>query len=89
MMWRDIGRTGAELKFLKATRSPLARRREGLGTVTVTMNQRGHGNKRETLFCVYSVSCCFFTELERTKVFLIYTQLCMDPIMTTKGEIQY
>lgn len=51
-IWDDVARhwqdPGPHKKFLSATGSPVARPREGLGTVTVTMNQRGHGNKQDT-----------------------------------------
>jgi len=50
------------------------------------MNQRGHGNKQDTFLFLFRA---VFTELDRTEVFLIYIQLCMDLVMTIKGEIQY
>lgn len=76
--WQDRGR--AKVPGVQRA-PPLARPREGIGTVTVL---DGHGSKQDT-FLFRAV----FTELDRTKVFLIYTQLCMDLIMTTNGEIQY
>jgi len=47
------------------------------------MNQRGHGNKQDTFLFLFRA---VFTELDRTEVFLIYIQLCMDLVMTIKGE---
>lgn len=85
-MWRDTGGTGDGTK-LSATRSPVARPRDGLRTVTIAMNQKGHGN-RQNPFC-FCVVLFFFTELDRTDVFLIYTEPCMDFIMTINGKTQY
>lgn len=58
--------------------------------MTAAMNQRGHGSERDPFL---PLCRAVFTELDRTEVvffflffFLIYTQLCMDLIMTIDGR---
>lgn len=53
--WQD---RGAALKVPEsAMRSPAARPRDGLGTVTVAVNQRGHGNKQDSFLFLFRAVC--------------------------------
>lgn len=81
-MWRNAVGTGTERAVLSAGPRPLlgASRR---GAQDTGRSQEAEGACWRAGRYLVSV----FPELDRTKVFLIFTELCMDPVMTIKGEI--
>lgn len=83
--WRDTwqepagGRAETEVPQCRALPPRLGASRRGARDSDSSREadqEGGHGNKQESIL---SRCRAVLTELDRTEVFLIYTQLCMDP----------